>query len=67
MHRRVDPLDRRRILAHLTPRGLGYWRRVDRAVRADWPAASDGDADLLRALLGRLAVVLEADGHQVSP
>ncbi|MBN0043788.1 MarR family transcriptional regulator [Streptomyces actuosus] len=66
VHRRVDPVDRRRILAHLTPRGLEYWRRVDRAVRADWPAAGDGDADLLRALLGRLAVVLEADGRQVT-
>ncbi|MEU6376003.1 MarR family transcriptional regulator [Streptomyces sp. NPDC046909] len=59
VHRRVDPLDRRRILAHLTPRGQEYWRRVDRAVRADWPALSDGDDELLRALLDRLASTLD--------
>ncbi|MEU9733800.1 MarR family transcriptional regulator [Streptomyces sp. NPDC048002] len=59
VHRRVDPLDRRRILAHLTPRGADYWRRVDRAVRADWPALSDGDDELLRALLDRLATGLD--------
>ncbi|OPG04990.1 MarR family transcriptional regulator [Streptomyces sp. GKU 895] len=60
VHRRVDPLDRRRILAHLTPRGQEYWRRVDRAVRADWPALSDGDEELLRGLLERLAATLDA-------
>ncbi|KUN19916.1 MarR family transcriptional regulator [Streptomyces antibioticus] len=60
VHRRVDPLDRRRILAHLTPRGQEYWRRVDRAVRADWPALSDGDEELLRGLLERLAGTLDA-------
>lgn len=59
VHRRVDPLDRRRILAHLTPRGEEYWRRVDRAVRADWPALSDGDDELLKALLDRLADTLD--------
>ncbi|MDT7845547.1 MarR family winged helix-turn-helix transcriptional regulator [Streptomyces justiciae] len=60
VHRRVDPLDRRRILAHLTPRGQEYWRRVDRAVRADWPALSEGDEELLRGLLERLAGTLDA-------
>ncbi|AZP15699.1 MarR family winged helix-turn-helix transcriptional regulator [Streptomyces aquilus] len=60
VHRRVDPLDRRRILAHLTPRGQEYWRRVDRAVRADWPALSDGDEELLRGLLERLAATVDA-------
>jgi DNA-binding MarR family transcriptional regulator len=60
VHRRVDPLDRRRILAHLTPRGQEYWRRVDRAVRADWPVLSDGDEELLRGLLERLAGTLDA-------
>ncbi|WP_328370503.1 MarR family transcriptional regulator [Streptomyces sp. NBC_00445] len=64
VHRRVDPLDRRRILAHLTPRGLEYWRRVDRAVRTDWPAVLDeGDGELLRALLERLAATLDASAH----
>jgi DNA-binding MarR family transcriptional regulator len=60
VHRRVDPLDRRRILAHLTPRGQEYWRRVDRAVRADWPPLSEGDEELLRGLLERLAGTLDA-------
>ncbi|AVH60504.1 MULTISPECIES: MarR family winged helix-turn-helix transcriptional regulator [Streptomyces] len=59
VHRRVDPLDRRRILAHLTPRGQTYWRRLDREVRARWPVLSDGDDELLRALLGRLVDTLD--------
>ncbi|MFF0200439.1 MarR family winged helix-turn-helix transcriptional regulator [Streptomyces sp. NPDC005017] len=59
VHRRVDPLDRRRVLARLTPRGQEYWRRVDRAVRAGWPGLDPGEEDLLRALLGRLVVTLE--------
>ncbi|MFJ4835346.1 MarR family winged helix-turn-helix transcriptional regulator [Streptomyces sp. NPDC088747] len=59
VHRRVDPADRRRILAHLTPRGQAYWRRLDRAVGARWPLLSDGDDELLRALLARLADTLE--------
>ncbi|MXM68695.1 MarR family transcriptional regulator [Streptomyces sp. HUCO-GS316] len=59
VHRRIDPLDRRRVLAHLTPRGQEYWRRVDRAVRADWSALNEGDEDLLRGLLDRLAATLD--------
>ncbi|MEV7347157.1 MarR family transcriptional regulator [Streptomyces sp. NPDC093544] len=59
VHRRVDPLDRRRILAYLTPRGQTYWRRLDREVRAQWPVLSDGDDELLRALLGRLVDTLD--------
>jgi len=59
VHRRVDPLDRRRILAHLTPRGQTYWRRLDREVRAQWPVLSDGDDELLRDLLGRLVYTLD--------
>ncbi|MFD5158634.1 MarR family winged helix-turn-helix transcriptional regulator [Streptomyces hawaiiensis] len=65
VHRRVDPLDRRRVLAHLTPRGQAYWQRVDRAVRAGWPPLGDGDDDLLRSLLDRLAATLE-DSVRVS-
>ncbi len=65
VHRRVDPHDRRRILVHLTPRGQEYWRRLDREVRADWPLLSDGDAELLSALLGRLAVTLDETTAQV--
>ncbi|MGW7049696.1 MarR family winged helix-turn-helix transcriptional regulator [Streptomyces avermitilis] len=59
VHRRVDPLDRRRILAYLTPRGRTYWRRLDREIRARWPVLSDGDDELLRALLDRLAGTLD--------
>lgn len=59
VHRRVDPLDRRRVLAHLTPRGQEYWQRVDHAVRADWPTLGDSDDELLRALLDRLADTLD--------
>ncbi|GAA2235636.1 hypothetical protein [Streptomyces indiaensis] len=62
MHRRVDPFDRRRVLAHLTERGQEYWRRLDRAVRAGRPTLGDGD-DLLRSLLGRLAATLEGAAH----
>lgn len=63
VHRRIDPLDRRRILAHLTPRGREHWRRLDRAVRADWPGLADGDEELLRALLDRLAANLDASSR----
>lgn len=34
--RRVDPADRRRVLAQLTPRGIQRRQRLSRAVRADW-------------------------------
>ncbi|GAB7110855.1 hypothetical protein JCM4814A_91730 [Streptomyces phaeofaciens JCM 4814] len=60
VHRRVDPLDRRRILVHLTPRGQDHWRRVDRAVRAAWPAGGESEEELLGALLDRLAQTLDA-------
>lgn len=59
VYRRVDPLDRRRILARLTPRGETYWRRISREVRTRWPVLSDGDDELLRALLERLADALD--------
>ncbi|KOU69166.1 MarR family transcriptional regulator [Streptomyces sp. MMG1533] len=59
VYRRVDPLDRRRILAHLTPRGQSYWRRINREVRERWPVLSNGDDELLRGLLERLVDTLE--------
>ncbi|WP_086560404.1 MarR family winged helix-turn-helix transcriptional regulator [Streptomyces africanus] len=58
VHRRVDPFDRRRILARLTPRGQEYVQRLDRAVRAGWPELGEGDDELLRSLLDRLAATL---------
>ncbi|MEU6227931.1 MarR family transcriptional regulator [Streptomyces sp. NPDC047042] len=65
VHRRVDARDRRRVLVHLTPRGQEYWRRLDREVRADWPLISDGDEELLSALLDRLATTLDGTTAQV--
>ncbi|OUC97088.1 MarR family winged helix-turn-helix transcriptional regulator [Streptomyces swartbergensis] len=58
VHRRVDPFDRRRVLAHLTPRGQEYWQRLDRAVRAGRPRLGEADDELLRSLLDRLAATL---------
>ncbi|MEU9961059.1 MarR family transcriptional regulator [Streptomyces sp. NPDC050982] len=66
VYRRVDPLDRRRILAHLTPRGEDHWRRVDREVRTQWPVLSDGDDELLRGLLHRLADTLDGAAAESS-
>ncbi|MFJ4819668.1 MarR family winged helix-turn-helix transcriptional regulator [Streptomyces sp. NPDC088801] len=63
VHRRVDPFDRRRVLAHLTPRGQEYWQRLDRAVRSGPPPLGDGDEDLLRSLLVRLETALEGSAH----
>ncbi|WP_031480189.1 MarR family winged helix-turn-helix transcriptional regulator [Streptomyces bicolor] len=59
VYRRVDPLDRRRILAHLTPRGEAYRRRISREVRAGMPVLGESDDDLLRGLLERLVGTLE--------
>ncbi|MDF3147116.1 MULTISPECIES: MarR family transcriptional regulator [unclassified Streptomyces] len=59
VYRRVDPLDRRRILAHLTPRGETYWRRISREVREGLPVLSEGDEELLHGLLARLVDTLE--------
>jgi hypothetical protein len=36
-----------------------FGQRVDRAVRAGRPSLGDGDDDLLRSLLDRLAATLE--------
>ncbi|ONK15433.1 MarR family transcriptional regulator [Streptomyces sp. MP131-18] len=60
VHRRVDPLDRRRILAHLTPRGAERWRHLDERVRGLWELLpGSGDDELLAVLLRRLAAGLE--------
>ncbi|WP_460070411.1 MarR family winged helix-turn-helix transcriptional regulator [Streptomyces sp. YKOK-I1] len=59
VYRRVDPADRRRVLAHLTPRGKQRWQLLAREVRADWadleslPAGEELD-DLLTQLAGAL-------------
>ncbi|AGK76202.1 Transcriptional regulator [Streptomyces microflavus DSM 40593] len=63
--RRVDPADRRRVLAQLTPRGLRRRRELARAVRAEWgpsvPGLTEDEEDQLLPLLGRLSGAL-ADG-----
>ncbi|MEO3754069.1 MarR family winged helix-turn-helix transcriptional regulator [Streptomyces sp. B6B3] len=61
VHRRVDPLDRRRILGFLTPRGLELCRRLDERVRASWELLpGGGDDELLAGLLDRLVTRLES-------
>ncbi|WP_200307542.1 MarR family winged helix-turn-helix transcriptional regulator [Streptomyces adelaidensis] len=61
--RRVDPADRRRVLAHLTPRGVERHRLLAREVRADWaelePVTAGEDGQRLALLLDRLARTLE--------
>ncbi|WP_416984906.1 MarR family winged helix-turn-helix transcriptional regulator [Streptomyces sp. T028] len=63
VYRRVDPADRRRVLAHLTPRGMQRWQILAREVRTDWaelePGLTDGETEQLHLLLDRLADALE--------
>ncbi|MGW0424116.1 MarR family winged helix-turn-helix transcriptional regulator [Streptomyces sp. NPDC003015] len=59
--RRVDPADRRRILAHLTPRGKQRWQLLVREVRSDWGDLQQLLADEeLSGPLARLADALES-------
>ncbi|MDL5204597.1 MarR family transcriptional regulator [Streptomyces sp. ALI-76-A] len=63
VYRRVDPADRRRVLAHLTPRGVRRRQQLAREVRAGWaqsgPLLAEADGEQLHALLDRLAAALE--------
>lgn len=63
VYRRIDPADRRRILAHLTPRGMERWQQLVREVRSDWAQLehllADEDGEQLHVLLNRLADALE--------
>ncbi|WP_327320056.1 MarR family winged helix-turn-helix transcriptional regulator [Streptomyces sp. NBC_01235] len=66
--RRVDPVDRRRVLAYLTPRGVRRRQQLVREVRADWaelePLLMDDErGERLEGLLERLAEVLEDGGN----
>jgi MarR family transcriptional regulator, organic hydroperoxide resistance regulator len=60
VYRRIDPIDRRRIRAYLTPRGRTTYERVTRDIRAAWDQLPLGYeqsghlADLLRLLVGAL-------------
>ncbi|MFJ1967609.1 MarR family winged helix-turn-helix transcriptional regulator [Streptomyces sp. NPDC087903] len=66
LFRRVDPADRRRVLAHLTPRGMRRWQLLAREVRADWgeleSPLTDEETRRLDELLDRLAGTLEGPG-----
>jgi DNA-binding MarR family transcriptional regulator len=61
VYRRVDAADRRRVLAHLTPRGMQRWQLLIREVRSDWGNLEPSlpDEEELNALLVRLAEALE--------
>ncbi|MFC8830676.1 MarR family winged helix-turn-helix transcriptional regulator [Streptomyces sp. NPDC057137] len=77
VHRRVDPLDRRRILAYLTEGGRALWSRLDQEIRDDWARLPlSVEEDELTRSLGRLVATLEASptdratspsGRTVSP
>jgi DNA-binding MarR family transcriptional regulator len=62
--RRIDPTDRRRILAHLTPRGMQHWQLLAREVRSDWaelePLLAGEDGPRLETLLDQLADALDS-------
>lgn len=70
VYRRVDPTDRRRILARLTPRGQQYWHRLSRRVQADWAELPAGlaqdEVEELHALLARFADVLDGSAGTVA-
>ncbi|UED83368.1 MarR family winged helix-turn-helix transcriptional regulator [Streptomyces profundus] len=60
VHRRVDPLDRRRVLAGLTPHGMAVRADLAHRVRAHWATLpADTDDALLATLLDRLIARLE--------
>ncbi|MFC8430204.1 MarR family winged helix-turn-helix transcriptional regulator [Streptomyces sp. NPDC057253] len=63
VYRRVDPTDRRRVLAHLTPRGMQRWQLLSREVRAGWGDLEQSlPGEELDQLLVRLAEALEGRG-----
>ncbi|MFF2361241.1 MarR family winged helix-turn-helix transcriptional regulator [Streptomyces sp. NPDC058122] len=71
VYRRVDPVDRRRVLAHLTPRGKQRCQLLAREVRADWRdlnhlLAGEELDDLLTQLAEALEGRLTADPEPVT-
>ncbi|WP_432192161.1 MarR family winged helix-turn-helix transcriptional regulator [Streptomyces sp. bgisy027] len=64
--RRVDPTDRRRVLAHLTPRGMQRRQLLIREVRADWAQLesllTDEETERLGSLLEHFSDALEEHG-----
>jgi DNA-binding MarR family transcriptional regulator len=67
VYRRIDPIDRRRIRAYLTPRGRAQHERINRAIRAAWDTVgtAEADDDLLAALLTRLVDTLSPDPSMI--
>ncbi|MEV6797367.1 MarR family transcriptional regulator [Micromonospora rifamycinica] len=63
VHRRIDPFDRRRIRAYLTPRGHREQDRIDALVRAELAGILDGAA--LTGQLVDLAARLGPRRHPV--
>jgi DNA-binding MarR family transcriptional regulator len=62
VYRRVDEIDRRRIRAHLTPRGRRLHQRVTQQVDASMAAlpATSGERELLHELLTRFVDSLDS-------
>ncbi|OAH15449.1 MarR family winged helix-turn-helix transcriptional regulator [Streptomyces jeddahensis] len=69
VYRRIDPADRRRVLAQLTPRGLERRQQMARQIRAELGnmelLGEDGE-DELRTLLARLADALDGTDTAVT-
>lgn len=61
VYRRIDEADRRRICAHLTPRGRRLQQRISHQVEAHVAAlpTTDSDRELLAELLTRLVASLD--------
>lgn len=66
VYRRIDEVDRRRILAHLTPRGKRLHQRISVQIEASIATlpGSGADRELLEGLLSRLIGSL--DGAEVT-
>jgi DNA-binding MarR family transcriptional regulator len=62
VYRRIDPIDRRRIRAYITPRGRTTHERVSRAIRTVWDQLPLGyeESGHLADVLSRLAGALDA-------
>lgn len=68
VHRKVDPADRRRIRAYLTPRGQTLHDRIQSEVREDLRSVltSDAESAHLSIALGSLVKALESGPVPVS-
>jgi DNA-binding MarR family transcriptional regulator len=68
VYRRIDPVDRRRIRAYLTPRGRNVHHRINSSVLAGWERLpTTQDDDRLGELLARLVDALDGDACAAKP